>query len=173
TLLEAQPPALRTPAPRRPTAPPLRRARLTPAIRSLTRFQQAKGNPASCGVFSCTKTSSPSSLHALHRDRSRNFGIRGGASLAKSSDFISNQPRSAIICEVRPCPLDHHQDPVAESDQEQDVNEEPRQPGRVAGHLELGELRHGRCASNRCQAAPIVVVERLSWLTLQVGDNAF
>ncbi len=45
---------------------------------------------------------------------------------------FSDEPDAALVGDIRPGPLDHHENPVAEPDQVQDVDEEPRQPGEPA-----------------------------------------
>ena len=48
---------------------------------------------------------------------------------------IGDQPRAVVVREVCPCPFAHHKKPIAEADQEQQMNEQPCQPGKVAGEM--------------------------------------
>src|SRR5664280_3244899 len=65
--------------------------------------------------------------------------------------FAGDEPSRALVREVAPSPLEHHEDAVAESDQEQDVDEQPCQPSQEAGDVHLAELRDSGRAPNRCQ----------------------
>ena len=49
----------------------------------------------------------------------------------------NNNPRVPFIRPVSPSPVGQHDQPVSEAYQEVDVDEEPEQPGGVAGEFEL------------------------------------
>src|SRR2546426_345350 len=64
--------------------------------------------------------------------------------------FISrNQPGAALVSEIRPRPLDQHNQAIAKPDQEEDMNEQPGQPGQKTGDVDLPELRDGGGPTNR------------------------
>src|SRR5450631_4411111 len=70
-----------------------------------------------------------------------------------------DQPRAAFVGDVGPRPLNEHQQPVAETDQEKDVDEEPRQPRNEAGDVDAAELGDRCCAADRGEAAFVPVVK--------------
>ena len=74
---------------------------------------------------------------------------------------------AALVGQIRPCPLDHYQQAIAESNQEKDVDEQPCQPGEIAGEHELAELGNGGGAADRGQAAFIVIMEIASRLVFR------
>src|SRR5262249_36157783 len=63
-----------------------------------------------------------------------------------------------------PGPFKDDQQPIAEADQEKDVDEEPSDPGDPAGDLERAQVRHRGGAPNGGQRALVAVAER-SWGT--------
>ena len=66
--------------------------------------------------------------------RLMHFGIGGGCD-QRLFERLGDQPGAAVECDVRPRPLDHDQQAIAKSDQEQDVDEQPEQPGEVGQRL--------------------------------------
>src|SRR5689334_13620829 len=82
-----------------------------------------------------------------------------------------NQPRPAFVGEVRPCPLNHHQNPVFESDEEEDVNKQPCQPREISRDMYLAELRYSGGTSNGCKAAFVEIVEGNSLPALEIAAN--
>src|SRR5258708_27425097 len=50
---------------------------------------------------------------------------------------LSNQSPALARGNISPGPLHHYQQAVAEADQEKHVNEQPRQPGKVSGEMQL------------------------------------
>ena len=60
-----------------------------------------------------------------------------------------NQARTALIGEIRPGPLHHHNDAITEPDQEQNMNKQPRQPGEKTRNMNLSKLSHGRRTPDR------------------------
>src|ERR1019366_8280601 len=82
-----------------------------------------------------------------------------GLGLGPARQFVAagNEAGAALVGEIRPCPLDHHEQSIAEPDQEKNVDEQPREPGEIAGQLELAELGDGGGAADRGQAAFVVV----------------
>src|SRR5262245_2113252 len=59
-------------------------------------------------------------------------------SQAKSSS--SDQPRAALVSEIRPCPVEEHGEPVAESDQEEDVDRQPGHPCYKSAQMQFADL---------------------------------
>ena len=51
----------------------------------------------------------------------------------------------ALVAPVRPRPVDQHDQPVAEADQEEDVHGQPEPPGEQAGQLEPASRRPRPC----------------------------
>ena len=47
---------------------------------------------------------------------------------AGSTFLTGDQPRAPLISEIRPRPVEEHHEPIAESDQEEDVNNQPGHP---------------------------------------------
>src|SRR5262249_59491710 len=82
-----------------------------------------------------------------------------------------DQPRAAVERDVRPGPLDHHDEPVAEADQEKDVDEQPEDPGEEAGEPEAADLADGGASADGGQHPFVDVVERLAPTTFEGGDD--
>ena len=72
--------------------------------------------------------------------------------------MISRAPRDSS--QVRPGPLDQHEQPVAEADQEEDVDEEPGQPGEQPGELAAAEVARRPRRGRWWRAALVAVAER-------------
>src|SRR5215831_12553089 len=71
-----------------------------------------------------------------------------------------NQPCAAFVGEIRPRPVDKHEDAITEPDEEENVYEKPRQPSDESGNMNLPELRD-RCGSaNGGETAFVPVVEK-------------
>src|SRR6516164_2783363 len=76
-----------------------------------------------------------------------------------------DQPRAMVIGNVGPGPFDHHKKAIAEADQKEQVNKQPREPGEVARNVNLaGQVRDGVGASNRRQAAFVEILKMLARL---------
>src|SRR5512142_3090498 len=67
-----------------------------------------------------------------------------------------DQPRAAVVGDVRPRPLDEDEDPVAEHD----MDEEPGQPGDPARELDAAQVGDGRRAADRGERALVAIAER-------------
>src|SRR5262249_2176646 len=74
-----------------------------------------------------------------------------------------DQPSAALICQVRPEPVDRHRRAVAEADQEVDVRHAPGQPGNAAGQPNSTEIDDRLATPDRRQIAEITVAERGGW----------
>src|SRR5262245_55505702 len=57
---------------------------------------------------------------------------------AKSSP--GDQSSAALIGEIRPRPVEEHREPVAESDQEEDVDRQPCHPGYKSAQMHFADL---------------------------------
>src|SRR6266478_2305041 len=82
-----------------------------------------------------------------------------------------NQSRAPFVGEIRPGPLHQHNNTITEPDQEKDMNEQPRQPGKKARNVNLAKLSYRCRAPNGCQIAFVEVVKVLTRLTTEVGGN--
>src|SRR5678809_756191 len=58
-----------------------------------------------------------------------------------------NDARATLVGEIGPGPVDEHDEPAAESDQEVDVQQQPEPPRDDAGELEIRQLRDGGVAA--------------------------
>ncbi len=82
-----------------------------------------------------------------------------------------NQACAAFVSEIRPRPLDQYDNPIAESDEKENVDEKPAKPGDEAGNMKLPEVSDGGGASNGGETAFVHVVKVLAGLTFQVTLN--
>src|SRR5690606_3529058 len=94
--------------------------------------------------------------------------IGGACPLQVHLRAARDEPDAALVHQVRPRPLDHHDQPVAEPDQHQHVHEHPDQPGGVAAEPDASEVRDGRGAADGRERSLVVVAEPLARLALQV-----
>ena len=85
--------------------------------------------------------------------------------------FPCDQPRAALVRQVRPRPLQHHQQAIAEADQKKDVHRQPGEPGHEAAQFEPPEVRHARGASDGGERAFVAVVERAQRLPFDGADD--
>ena len=85
-----------------------------------------------------------------------------------SGGFVTtgNQANGSLVREIRPRPLDEHDEAIAEADQIEDVHEEPDQPADQAAQPEPPEIGNRRGPANRSQVAEIVIVKRPQRLVL-------
>src|SRR5438874_3873506 len=84
-----------------------------------------------------------------------------------------NQARAAFVSEIRPRPLDQHDQPVAESDEKENVDEKPGQPGDEARNMKFPKVSDGGSASDGGETAFVHVVKVLAGFTCQVTLNVF
>ena len=95
-------------------------------------------------------------------------GLREALAACRSGDTLvvtkldlasGDQSSATLVGHIGPRPLNEDQEAIAKPDQEQDVDEKPRQPCNEAGNVNLTELRDARCTADRSQAAFIPVVK--------------
>src|SRR4051812_28119475 len=83
------------------------------------------------------------------------------AAMVDPSTFIAeDDARATRVREISPGPVDEHDDPVAEADEEEHVDEEPEPPRDGARKTELRELHDGEVAPDGRERAEIAVDER-------------
>src|SRR5271167_1402020 len=80
--------------------------------------------------------------------RSRHFfgldrvGVRGvRATPSGKTGAAGDEACAALVSKIRPCPLDKDQYAVLKTNQEKNVDKEPRQPGHESRDVNLAELR--------------------------------
>ena len=66
---------------------------------------------------------------------------------------------SAFVGHVGPGPLNKDEQAVSESDEEEDVNEEPGEPGEESGDVDFAELGDGSGASDGGEGTFVPVME--------------
>src|SRR4029077_18866391 len=96
--------------------------------------------------------------------------------LDPAGEFVAagDQAGAALVGEIRPGPLDHHDQAIAESDEEKNVDEEPCQPGEISGQVKLAglsELGDGGGAADGGQAAFVVVPKFAARLIFKVAGD--
>src|SRR5262245_35587258 len=97
------------------------------------------------------------------RDRRRETtysSLSSPASGLEPSILPCNKPHSAIVCEVVVDPVREHDQPVAESDQLDQMDEQPADPGDQAAHPNAERVEHGRAPPNRRHLAFVEVAKR-------------
>src|SRR5690606_15248638 len=67
--------------------------------------------------------------------------------------------------------LTHHTNATAESDQQQDMNQRPEQPGDKSREATLTKLRHGSMVSDRRHGSAVVISKRLARFTAQITKD--
>ena len=72
---------------------------------------------------------------------------------------MGDDTRAAAIGKIGICPLEQHGGAVAEADEKNQVDEQPRQPRRVAGKLELANLRDGGGTADGRHRAFVPILE--------------
>src|SRR4051812_5466698 len=78
-----------------------------------------------------------------------------------SGVFLGKDARIAAVAPIGRGPVDHHDDAVAEVDEEVDVRDQPDEPGDEARQMEAAEHRHGRGAPDGGELAVVAIAERL------------
>src|SRR4051794_27839844 len=79
------------------------------------------------------------------------------AGLPGPVESAGDEPRASVVGEVGPSPLEENDEPVAEPDQEEDVDEEPGQPGEQAREPDPVQVGDARGAADRGQRALVLV----------------
>ena len=70
-----------------------------------------------------------------------------------------DQANRATKRQVRPEPVDHRRDPVADADEQADVNQSPKPPSRRSPEFDATEVDHCGLAPDRREAASVTVHE--------------
>src|SRR5215213_8740314 len=70
--------------------------------------------------------------------------------------------------QVRPRPLDHHEYPVAEPDQEEDMDKGPDDPCQETGKVKLPDVRDRTASPNNGELSLVPVVEGRARTAFQV-----
>src|SRR5690606_20104243 len=100
------------------------------------------------------------------RTISRYSGPGNGAASFWASSFWSrlsrpqDDPRRPLVAPVGPGPVEHHHQPVAETDQEEDVRREPEPPGQRAGQPQLAQVHDRGHAADGGEVAVVAIAER-------------
>src|SRR4051812_5508113 len=81
-----------------------------------------------------------------------------------SAVHASDQPDTALLCDVGPGPLGHHDKAAAEADQPEDVEKDPEQPGEKPRHIQAEDRADGGAAADGRHDAVVLVAERLERL---------
>src|SRR3954451_4240767 len=77
-----------------------------------------------------------------------------------------DEANRTLIAEIRPRPLDQHHDPVAEPNQLDQVDEQPREPSGEPLQLRPVQIRDRRCPADRGHVAVIAITEWTQRLSL-------
>src|SRR5713101_7549340 len=88
------------------------------------------------------------------------FGLRP----SRQCRVARNQPGPAFVRDIRPGPLDQHDQTISKSDQEKNMYKKPSQPGEIPRDMELPELGNGSRAPDSGQASFIQVMKILARL---------
>src|SRR6185295_12583663 len=67
--------------------------------------------------------------------------------------------RAARVREIRPGPVDEHDEPAAEFDEEPDMQHQPEPPGEDPGEPQRGQLHDGRVAPDGRQRAHVAITK--------------
>src|SRR6478672_6874896 len=68
--------------------------------------------------------------------------------------------RRPRVGEIGPGPVDEDDEPAAESDQKEDVEQQPEPPGKDPGETQIRQLRHGGVATDGGEGTPVPIAER-------------
>src|SRR5262245_61236665 len=108
----------------------------------------------------------PTSASGRKEDRSQGEGqnrSRAGnatSALAEAPLALGDQPSLPFAEHVVPRPLEEDRGAVAETDEVEDVDEEPREPRQAAGEPQLPHLGDGAAPADRGHLPLVVVRER-------------
>src|ERR1043165_1861961 len=75
-------------------------------------------------------------------------------------DVAQNDARRARVREIRPGPVDEHDESAAKSDQEKNVEQQPEPPGKDPGEPEVRQLGDCRMPADGGERTPIPIAER-------------
>ena len=73
--------------------------------------------------------------------------------------FLGDQPHLAVVEKIIPGPVDQHHQPVAKTDDAENMQHHPDHPGNKAAERQAPDARHRRIAPDRRQQAGILVME--------------
>ena len=74
--------------------------------------------------------------------------------------LAGDQAGTTLECNIRPEPVEHHSQAIAEPKQQQNVNGTPKQPGKPATQLDAAELSNRHLTPDRRQIAVVAKAER-------------
>jgi len=101
----------------------------------------------------------------------RGRGISGKcAPLARGT---GDQARALAVAEVGPDPLEEDGGPAAESDEENEVDEHPCQPGGEPSEFQVSDLAHCGVAADGRHAPLVEIVPRERRFALQLAEDVF
>src|SRR5208282_5124796 len=86
------------------------------------------------------------------------------AAFEQRFDVARDQPRAAIVADVGPRPFDDHDEPVAKSDQKENVHEQPHQPCDESAEMQPRDVGDRGRLANRRERSLVAVAERRRWL---------
>src|SRR5438477_2583901 len=98
-----------------------------------------------CRVFgrvTCSPTTLQRGSRALCTAIRAACGARLGSGTASVSDAAHDDACVALVAEVGPRPVEHHDQAVTEVDEEIDVRHEPHQPCRETGEMQASDHDH-------------------------------
>src|SRR6266566_2599604 len=79
-------------------------------------------------------------------------------------EVTRDQAGTFIEGDISPSPLKEHHDTIAESDQKQDVNKQPRQPCRQSAQMHQVQVGHRFVAAD-CRHAALIKVPKALWFS--------
>src|SRR6202011_452788 len=82
-----------------------------------------------------------------------------------------NQPCAFVETEISPRPLKKHGETIAKSNEEDDVHEQPGQPGRKAAEMQQFQIGDSFVSSNRGHAAFIPIPKLLRLASFKRGQD--
>src|SRR6266850_311455 len=95
----------------------------------------------------------------------RNRGLRNGRHARR---LAGDEPGSPAVGHVGPGPLDHDQDSITESDQEEDVDEGPDEPREKAAEVQRPDIGHRPAAADDGKLSLVPVLKGPPWLSCEV-----
>src|SRR5262249_38024222 len=82
-----------------------------------------------------------------------------------------DEPRAALEGNIGPEPVEQHREPIAEADQEEDVDGAPEEPGEPPAQLDEAEIADRDLAPDRRQVARVAVAEGGHRLAGEAGED--
>src|SRR5207237_10103729 len=84
---------------------------------------------------------------------------RRGSGTTSVLDAAHDDARVALVAEVRPRPIEHDDEAVAEVDEKVDVRDEPHEPRREAREVQPADHHHGGIAADGGELAVVAILE--------------